>query len=217
MVGPIVLAASAGLGMLAGLAAADRCSSSGAGTNNLPLAGGARWPSCAACGGTGEVACLCARWSDGDVGCRPCSGSGRTACRRCRGSGRSGGRRVPVRVAAVRAQGPLVAVNKSQSNEANLDTNSQLALTTEPGFGDMGSIDNSCAVVLQHHSQAGVPCKAARSLTLLIISEISKERNTRVFRRQEKPVASIMALIKSEAATWITPRAKDLENLILRE
>ncbi|KAF8772495.1 hypothetical protein HU200_005701 [Digitaria exilis] len=104
MVGPIVLAASAGLGMLAGLAAADRCSSSG----------GARWPSCAACGGTGEVACLCARWSDGDVGCRPCSGSGRTACRRCRGSGRSGGRRVPVRVAAVRAQGPLVAVNKSQ-------------------------------------------------------------------------------------------------------
>nr|CAB3484303.1 unnamed protein product [Digitaria exilis] len=74
MVGPIVLAASAGLGMLAGIAAADRCSSSsGAGTNNLPLAGGA-WPSCAACGGTGEVACLCARWSDGDVGCRPCAG-----------------------------------------------------------------------------------------------------------------------------------------------
>nr|CAB3484304.1 unnamed protein product [Digitaria exilis] len=102
MVGPIVLVASAGLGMLAGLAtSSQRGSSSGAGTNNLPLApGGARWPSCAACGGTGEVAWLCARWSDGDVGCRPCAGSGRTACRRCRGSGRSGGRRVPVRAAS---------------------------------------------------------------------------------------------------------------------
>ncbi|KAF8715348.1 hypothetical protein HU200_005700 [Digitaria exilis] len=105
MVGPIVLVASAGLGMLAGLATSSERGSS---------SGGARWPSCAACGGTGEVACLCARWSDGDVGCRSCAGSGRTACRRCRGSGRSGGRRVPVRV-VVRAQGrPLVAVNKSR-------------------------------------------------------------------------------------------------------
>ncbi|OEL14158.1 hypothetical protein BAE44_0024823 [Dichanthelium oligosanthes] len=112
MVGPIVLAASAGLGMLAGLATADRCSSSGSSGNHLPLAGASGMgPTCATCGGTGEVACLCARWSDGDVGCRPCAGSGRTACRSCRGSGT--GRRAPVRV-AVCAQRPLVAVTKAK-------------------------------------------------------------------------------------------------------
>ena len=55
MVGPIVLAASAGIGMLAGLATADRCASG----NNLPLMG-SRPPTagCATCGGTGKVACL---------------------------------------------------------------------------------------------------------------------------------------------------------------
>ncbi|RLM65465.1 chaperone protein DnaJ-like [Panicum miliaceum] len=108
MVGPIVLAASAGIGMLAGLATADRCAS-GSGNNLLPLAG-ARPPtsSCATCGGTGKVACLCVRWSDGDAGCRPCAGTGRSACRSCRGTGL----RAPVRV-AVRAQGPPVAVAKA--------------------------------------------------------------------------------------------------------
>ncbi|RCV33289.1 hypothetical protein SETIT_7G072200v2 [Setaria italica] len=105
MVGPIVLAASAGLGMLAGLATADRCSSS---------SGGARGLSCVACGGTGKVACLCARWSDGDdVGCRPCAGTGRTPSRRCRGPGRTGRRHEPVRV-VVRAQRPLEAVTKAR-------------------------------------------------------------------------------------------------------
>ncbi|CAN6248327.1 unnamed protein product [Urochloa humidicola] len=39
MVGPIVLAASAGLGMVAGVVMADRCSSSSPGSGNLPLAG----------------------------------------------------------------------------------------------------------------------------------------------------------------------------------
>ncbi|CAL5017372.1 unnamed protein product [Urochloa decumbens] len=113
MVGAIVLAASAGLGMLAGVAAADRCSSSTSGSGNLPLAGGARGPSCAACGGTGKVACLCSRWSDGDVGCRPCAGTGRAPCRSCRGSGGGTGRRALVRV-AVRAQRPMAAVTKSK-------------------------------------------------------------------------------------------------------
>ncbi|CAO2042000.1 unnamed protein product [Urochloa humidicola] len=112
MVGPIVLAASAGLGMLAGVVTADRCSSSSSGSGNLPMAGagGARH-SCATCGGTGKVACFCSRWSDGDVGCRSCAGSGRAPCRSCRGSGGGGGtgRRALVRV-AVRAQRPLQAV-----------------------------------------------------------------------------------------------------------
>ncbi|GJN03157.1 hypothetical protein PR202_ga20567 [Eleusine coracana subsp. coracana] len=76
----------------------DRCSPAG---KKLPLAGvgGAR-PNCAACGGTGKVACrLCSRWSDGDVGCRPCAGTGRVACRSCRRSGT--GRRAPVCLVAV--------------------------------------------------------------------------------------------------------------------
>ncbi|TVU13979.1 hypothetical protein EJB05_37419, partial [Eragrostis curvula] len=101
MVGSIVLAASAGIGALAGLAAADRFSPTG----KLPLA--AVGPSCATCGGTGKVACrLCSRWSDGDVGCRPCAGTGRQACRSCRGSGT--GRKAFVAVRA-QARRPLVA------------------------------------------------------------------------------------------------------------
>ncbi|CAN6234783.1 unnamed protein product [Urochloa humidicola] len=113
MVGPIVLAASAGLGMLAGLATAERCSSS-SGSGNLPLAGaGGVRHSCAACGGTGQVACLCSRWSDGDVGCRPCAGTGQAPCPSCRGSGGGTGRRALVRV-AVRAQRPLAAVTKTK-------------------------------------------------------------------------------------------------------
>ncbi|AQK43220.1 uncharacterized protein [Zea mays] len=111
--GPIVLAASAGLGALVGQAAADGgwCS---AWRPPPPLAGaggGARGSYCAACGGTGKVACPCARWSDGDVGCRTCAGSGRAACRSCRGSGTR--RRAAVRV-AVRAQRALVAVTKDR-------------------------------------------------------------------------------------------------------
>ncbi|CAL5027898.1 unnamed protein product [Urochloa decumbens] len=117
MAGPIVLAAaSAGLGKLAGVVTADRCSSSSSGSgSNLPLAGGAGGMrhSCVTCGGTGKVACRCTRWSD-DVGCRPCAGTGRAPCRSCRGSGSGGGgRRALVRV-AVRAQRPLAAVAKSK-------------------------------------------------------------------------------------------------------
>ncbi|KAJ1270621.1 hypothetical protein BS78_06G066700 [Paspalum vaginatum] len=110
MVGPIVLAAaSAGLGALVGVATADRCSPAG---RRPPMVGAGGAPSCGTCGGTGKVACLCARWSDGDVGCRACAGSGRAPCRSCHGSGT--GRRATVRV-AVRGQrrGPLAAVTKA--------------------------------------------------------------------------------------------------------
>ncbi|RLM74585.1 chaperone protein DnaJ-like [Panicum miliaceum] len=109
MVGPIVFAASAGIGMLAGLATAERCASAGSGNNNLTSA----WPptGCATCGGTGKVTCLCARWSDGDAGCRPCAGTGRSACRSCRGTGR----RAPVRVAVrAQAQRPPAAVARAR-------------------------------------------------------------------------------------------------------
>ncbi|KAF8689527.1 hypothetical protein HU200_041856 [Digitaria exilis] len=72
MVAPVVIA-SAGLGMLAGVAMANRSMGDG-----LPAA--SRWdarPRCATCGGSGRVECLCNRWSDGDSGCRTCAGSGR--------------------------------------------------------------------------------------------------------------------------------------------
>ncbi|CAN6234784.1 unnamed protein product [Urochloa humidicola] len=109
MVGLVVVAgASAGLAALVGIATGGR---STAGRLPLAGAGGALGPSCATCGGTGKVACLCSRWSDGDVGCRTCAGSGRTACRSCRGSGT--GRRATVRV-AVRSQRPLIAVTKGK-------------------------------------------------------------------------------------------------------
>ncbi|KAM0862915.1 hypothetical protein ACQ4PT_044954 [Festuca glaucescens] len=89
MVGPIVIA-SAGLGMLAGVAMANR-------TDGLPAA--SRWsarPRCSTCSGTGREECLCNRWSDGDVGCGTCSGSGRKQCRSCGGSGT--GRPLPARL-----------------------------------------------------------------------------------------------------------------------
>ncbi|KAG8058926.1 hypothetical protein GUJ93_ZPchr0002g23547 [Zizania palustris] len=92
MVGPIVIA-SAGLGMLAGLAMANRTMGDG----GLPAA--SRWdarPRCSTCGGSGRVECLCGRWSDGDSGCRTCAGSGRMPCRSCGGSGT--GRPLPARL-----------------------------------------------------------------------------------------------------------------------
>lgn len=61
-----------------------------------PMAGGGGWPRCPKCNGTGRVACMCSRWSDGDVGCRTCAGSGRMACSSCGGTGT--GRPVPVQL-----------------------------------------------------------------------------------------------------------------------
>ncbi|KAG6585227.1 hypothetical protein SDJN02_16829, partial [Cucurbita argyrosperma subsp. argyrosperma] len=55
-------------------------------------------PRCATCNGSGRVTCLCVRWSDGDVGCRSCSGSGRMSCRSCGGGGR--GRPITVQLSA---------------------------------------------------------------------------------------------------------------------
>ncbi|KAK3284760.1 hypothetical protein CYMTET_7606 [Cymbomonas tetramitiformis] len=42
---------------------------------------------CPTCRGTGEVECMCTRWSDGDVGCSSCNYSGRMVCNSCRGGG----------------------------------------------------------------------------------------------------------------------------------
>ncbi|KAM3224688.1 hypothetical protein ACQJBY_057827 [Aegilops geniculata] len=91
MVAPMVIAA-AGLGMVAGVATANRTTGDG-----LPVA--SKWdarPRCSTCRGTGREECLCSRWSDGDVGCGTCSGSGRKRCRSCGGSGT--GRQLPARL-----------------------------------------------------------------------------------------------------------------------
>uniref|UniRef100_A0A0E0KPS3 Uncharacterized protein n=1 Tax=Oryza punctata TaxID=4537 RepID=A0A0E0KPS3_ORYPU len=104
VVAPIAVA-SAGLGMLAGVAMANRSSSTRTSSSPAALL---RWgapapaPRCATCGGTGREECrLCTRWSDseGDCsGCRACAGARRAPCRSCGGSGT--GRRAPVRVSS---------------------------------------------------------------------------------------------------------------------
>ncbi|WOL01381.1 drought-induced protein 1 [Canna indica] len=89
--GPLVLASqlATGLGVIAGAVIVKSVMDAGP-----PMAGG--WPHCATCNGTGRTACLCSRWSDGDVGCRTCAGSGRMACRSCGGTGT--GRPIPAQV-----------------------------------------------------------------------------------------------------------------------
>ena len=59
--------------------------------------------------------------------------------------------------------------------------------------------------------------KAGRSITLLVIWEVWKERNARVFRRQEAPTLSLVASIKAEAATWTHTGEKDRALLISRD
>jgi hypothetical protein len=107
-----IAVASAGLGMLAGVAMANRSSPPSAGAALWRPGGGPalRWgggaPRCEACGGSGKEDCrLCARWSDAGArgkkisrsGCGACAGTRRTPCRCCGGSGT--GRRAPVRIA----------------------------------------------------------------------------------------------------------------------
>lgn len=48
---------------------------------------------CPTCGGTGIVECFCSRWSDNDVGCASCRGSGKMGCNSCGG----GGTAVPIK------------------------------------------------------------------------------------------------------------------------
>ncbi|MQM23482.1 hypothetical protein Taro_056546 [Colocasia esculenta] len=92
--GPLVVVSqlATGLGVLAGAMLVKSA------MDSKPMAGGGAggWPRCATCNGTGRVACLCSRWSDGDVGCRTCAGSGRMACSSCGGTGT--GRPIPVQL-----------------------------------------------------------------------------------------------------------------------
>lgn len=42
---------------------------------------------CPKCRGTGVVECFCRKWSDNDVGCGTCGGSGKMVCNSCNGGG----------------------------------------------------------------------------------------------------------------------------------
>lgn len=95
--GPIVLTQVAtGLSVLAGAALVKSV------MDQKPMAG--PFDRCPSCNGTGRVTCMCTRWSDGDVGCRTCAGSGRMACRSCGGTGT--GRPLPVQVSVRRPNRP---------------------------------------------------------------------------------------------------------------
>lgn len=50
-------------------------------------------PECPRCEGTGFTECVCTRWSDGDVGCASCRGTGKAVCPSCGG----GGHATPIR------------------------------------------------------------------------------------------------------------------------
>ncbi|KAK4786485.1 hypothetical protein SAY86_003174 [Trapa natans] len=93
--GPIVLT-QLGLSMLAGAVLVKSV------LDQKPMAG--PFQRCSTCNGTGRVACLCSRWSDGDVGCRTCSGSGRMACSSCGGTGT--GRPIQVQLSVKRPNRP---------------------------------------------------------------------------------------------------------------
>ena len=62
----------------------------------------------------------------------------------------------------------------------------------------------------------GVPKKAIRSLAMLIIWEVWKERNARVFNRHQTSTTMLMEKIKAEANLWITAGAKDLGSVVAR-
>lgn len=47
--------------------------------------------------------------------------------------------------------------------------------------------------------------------------EIWRERNARVFRKQETSALGLLAKIRNEAATWALAGAKNLESLWLRD
>ncbi|KAF8652991.1 hypothetical protein HU200_062426 [Digitaria exilis] len=62
-----------------------------------------------------------------------------------------------------------------------------------------------------------IPRNALRSLTLLVIWEMWKERNARVFRQYGRPATEIVDSIKGEALLWIKAGDTALANLLVRE
>jgi hypothetical protein len=59
--------------------------------------------------------------------------------------------------------------------------------------------------------------KGLASLTLLVVWEIWKERNARVFRKKMSPSFVILDAIKCEARLWVLAGAKRLGDLMSGE
>jgi hypothetical protein len=62
-----------------------------------------------------------------------------------------------------------------------------------------------------------IPRKGLRSLVVLVMWEVWKQRNARVFDHREITVTSLMAKIREEASTWIVAGARDLSLLLAHE
>jgi len=76
--------------------------------------------------------------------------------------------------------------------------------------------DSACTWWLNIATMPGVPKKAVRSLAMLITWEVWKERNARIFNRQETSVTMLLEKIKAEANLWIVAGAKALRDVIVR-
>jgi hypothetical protein len=59
-----------------------------------------------------------------------------------------------------------------------------------------------------------VPKKGLRSLILLVVWEIWKERNRRIFDHKEVATSFLLSRIKEEASFWVLAGAKRLRGLI---
>jgi hypothetical protein len=73
------------------------------------------------------------------------------------------------------------------------------------------------SMVMMITATPNIPRKGLRSLVLLIMWEVWKEHNARVFNRHETAATSLMAKISEEASTWIVAGARDLSLSLARE
>ena len=59
--------------------------------------------------------------------------------------------------------------------------------------------------------------KALKTMLILILSELWKERNVRVFRNMSVPMGVILVRTKGKASLWSIAGAKSLSNVMTRE
>ncbi|PVH67188.1 hypothetical protein PAHAL_1G447100 [Panicum hallii] len=56
--------------------------------------------------------------------------------------------------------------------------------------------------------------KGVGSLIILILWSLWKERNNRIFRQEELPIARVLSLLKDDIRLWIFAGAKHLDSLV---
>jgi len=74
--------------------------------------------------------------------------------------------------------------------------------------------DNVADWWLMMGTRAGVPRSGLRSLILLVVWELWKERNARTFERREQSATTLLLEIKEEAIAWGLAGAKQLFSLL---